>query len=83
MRQSAKASFRRPSPGSTLSQSNAQLIDAISRGVDGSHDERGLENFAVMVMFVNNVDCLVDRLNRRSHFSRVNVDEWSEQEVCP
>lgn len=83
MRPEAKASFRRPQPGQPLSPSNSKLIDAISRGVDGSHDERGLDNFIVMVMFVNSVDHLSDRLNRRAQYDRENIEDWSEQEVCP
>lgn len=83
MRQAAKSSFRRPTPGTSLSESSAHLIDAISRGVDGSSDEDGLENFNVMVMFVNSADVLGDRVSRRSLYERVSGDDWIEQEVCP
>lgn len=83
MRHSAKSSFRRPMPGTALTKPSANLIDAISRGVDGTSDDVGLENFSVMVMFINGADVLADKVNRRSLYERVEGDDWVEQEVCP
>lgn len=84
MRQSAQASFRRPPPGSPMSPPSHSAIDKIARGVDGYSDESGLENFTVLVMFVNHADCLTDRyMNRRVLYHRVNEGEWVEEEVCP
>lgn len=79
----AKASFRRPDPGSTLTEDHRRHLDKISRGVDGTGDEAGLDNFAVIVMFVNSADLFFDNLNRRSKCFRVEEDEWIEEEVCP
>ena len=83
MQGSMKSSFRRPPPGTPLTEEKAHLIDKISRGVDGSSDESGQENFVVMVMFVNSADLLLDRLCKRFQYQRVEGTEWIEQEVCP
>lgn len=83
MSPAAKASFRRPYPGSIMSPASAKLIDAISRGVDGSSDEAGLENFNVIVMFVNGTDIFADKVSRRAVYERGTDDDWTEQEVCP
>lgn len=83
MRGAMKSSFRRPPPGTPLTDTKAHLIDKISRGVDGSSDESGQDNFIVMVMFVNSADVLMDRLCRRIQHHRIEDDCWIEQEVCP
>ena len=84
MRQSTKAAFRQPTPGTVMTDQNAYLIDAISRGVDGISDDAGMSNFTVLVMFVNHADCLTDRyMNRRLLYHRVNEGEWVEEQVCP
>lgn len=84
MRQSTQATFRRPPPGSHMSPPSHRAIDKIARGVDGYSDESGLENFTVLVMFVNHADCLTDKyMNRRILYHRVNEGEWVEEEVCP
>lgn len=82
----AKSSFRRPTPGSTMDDTHRRQLDKLARGVDGASDEKGLSNFVVVVMFVNDADVLVDAAgstNRRHKAHRVMEDDWIEEEVCP
>lgn len=84
LRQSSKAAFRRPTPGSVMSQHSSHALDKIARGVDGYSDDSGMKNFTVLVMFVNHADILTDRyINRRLAYHRVNEGEWLEEEICP
>lgn len=82
---SMKSSFRKPEPGSKITLEKRTLLDLISRRVDGDKDEVGLENFSVVCLFVNTVDCVdLDNLdNRRFISKRVHNDHWEEEEVCP
>jgi hypothetical protein len=79
-----RASFRKPPPGSLLTEESQKQLDALSRGVDGAADNDGLENFACVLLFVNSVDVVdVNDVGRRQLISRVGLDEWAEQDVCP
>ncbi len=82
-----KASFRKPAPGSALTNEKRLQLDAISRGVDGESDDHGLNNFGVVLLFVDNVDIVdLDGANgagRRVLFERVERDQWNSNEVCP
>lgn len=82
----AKSSFRRPSPGATLDDECRRQLDKLVRGVDGASDAKGLSNFAVVAMFVNDADVLIDGVgaaHRRNKTHRVMEDDWTEEEVCP
>lgn len=81
-----KKTFRKPTPGSPLTEEKRKLLDAINRGVDGSNSSTGYENFVVVCMFVD----IVDEVNlsgsgydRRYIYRRTNNDTWKEHEVCP
>lgn len=78
-----KQSFKKPPPGRLLTPENQHRLDAISRGVDGSSDESGKENFVVVLMFLNTVDQLSLSSDRRALFTRKKYDEWIEEDICP
>jgi pyridoxamine 5'-phosphate oxidase len=79
-----KSSFRVPNPRTLMSDENRKTLDSIARGVDGSADHEGKENFLVVLMLVNSVDMVVDKgVGERTLFTRVHLDEWKEQELCP
>ncbi|KAG0678057.1 hypothetical protein C6P40_005424 [Pichia californica] len=80
-----KKSFKKPLPGSPLTEENRKLLDAINRGVDGSNSSTGYENFVVVCMFVDLVDEVVlgGSGDRRYLYRRTHNDLWKEHEVCP
>ncbi|ODQ63354.1 hypothetical protein NADFUDRAFT_84489 [Nadsonia fulvescens var. elongata DSM 6958] len=79
-----KSTFRKPAPKTLLTSEARKKIDSITRGVDGSSDDAGLENFTVVLMFVNQVDYYkLDGIGRRWIYTRIQDDDWKEQEVCP
>lgn len=81
-----KKSFRKPLPGSPLTDENRKLLDAINRGVDGHNSSTGYENFVVVCMFVELVDEVVlngSGYDRRYLYRKTNHDTWKEYEVCP
>lgn len=81
---SMRASFRKPPPGTLLTDASQRQLDALSRGVDGASDDDGLDNFACVLLFVNAVDVVdVHDVGRRQYFARVGLDDWTEQDVCP
>jgi hypothetical protein len=83
---SMKKSFRKPIPGSPLTEENRKLLDAINRGVDGSNSSTGYENFVVVCMFVELVDEVAlggSGSDRRYLYRKTNNDMWKEYEVCP
>lgn len=82
----SKSSFRRPNPGAALDEESRRQLDKLVRGVDGASDEKGLSNFVLVAMFVNDADVLVDGIgsaHRRNKAHRVLEDDWEEEEVCP
>lgn len=83
---SMKKSFRKPIPGSPLTEENRKLLDAINRGVDGSNSSTGYENFVVVCMFVELVDEVIlggSGYDRRYLYRKTNNDYWKEYEICP
>lgn len=83
---SMKKSFKKPLPGSPLTEENRKLLDAINRGVDGNNSSTGYENFVVICMFVDLVDEVVlggSGYDRRYLYRRTHNGLWKEQEVCP
>ncbi|SMN22491.1 similar to Saccharomyces cerevisiae YGR017W Putative protein of unknown function [Maudiozyma saulgeensis] len=58
MSRGAKSLYRKPAPGSPLSEANRKKLDKIQRGVDGAHDDTGLENFGLVCLLVDKVDYL-------------------------
>lgn len=83
---SIKSTFRKPTPGSRLTEEKIKLLDSIGRGVDGASDEDGLENLVVVVLFVDKVDFVDIGYNgqgRRLIYRRLAGDHWRETAVCP
>lgn len=79
-------SFRKPAPGAPLDEEKLQLLDKISRGVDGGGVEAGKKNFAVVCLFVEAVDIVKfggSRDHRWVATRDPESDTWAEQEVCP
>lgn len=76
-------SYRRPAPKTSLLELNQKLIDKINRGVDGKKADLGLENFAVVALFVELVDYYEMEKDRRYLFTKDADHIWSEHEVCP
>lgn len=84
MRRATQDKFKRPPPGDYISAQSAALLDSIARGVDGRPLQTSLENFTVIVMFVNHADVLrLGSANQRVLYHRANDDEWVEENVCP
>ncbi|KAK8441491.1 hypothetical protein ACI3LY_000200 [Candidozyma auris] len=78
-----KSSFRRPAPRSLLDEEKQNMIDKISRGVDGKGEDSGLKNFAVVAMFVDTVDYYEMEKDRRYIYEKDEYHLWNEHEVCP
>lgn len=81
-----KKTFKKPIPGSPLTEENRKLLDAINRGVDGSNSSTGYENFVTVCMFVELVDEVVlggSGYDKRYLYRKTNYDLWKEYEVCP
>ena len=81
-----RKSYKKPLPGSPLTEENRKLLDAINRGVDGNNSSTGYENFVVICMFVDLVDEVVlggSGYDRRYLYRRTHNDTWKEHEVCP
>lgn len=83
---SMKTSYKKPIPGSPLTEENRKLLDAINRGVDGNNSSSGYENFVVVCMFVELVDEVTlggTGYDRRYLYRKTSNDTWKEYEVCP
>ena len=81
-----KKSFKKPIPGTPLTEESRKLLDAINRGVDGNNSSTGYENFVVVCMFVELVDEVVlggSGYDRRHIYRKTNNHLWKEYEVCP
>lgn len=83
MSKNLKKAYRRPAPLSPMTDENHKLIDSIARGVDGKKDEYGRKNFAVVAMFVDQVDLYEVEKDRRCIYVKDSFQQWSEDEVCP
>lgn len=55
---SAKSLYRKPPPGEILTNETSKKLDKIQRGVDGTKEDAGLENFAVICLCIDQVDYL-------------------------
>ncbi|CCF58965.1 hypothetical protein KAFR_0F03690 [Kazachstania africana CBS 2517] len=55
---SAKALYRKPAPGSLLTDETSKILDKIQRGVDGTKEDAGLENFGIICLCIDKVDYL-------------------------
>ncbi|CAR25952.1 hypothetical protein ZYGR_0A05230 [Zygosaccharomyces rouxii] len=86
---SSKSQYRKPNPGTELTTQSSNLLDKINRGVDGSKEETGLENFAIACICVDEVDYLnltSGSGDERVIFSRSvegGTENWDEKHVCP
>lgn len=78
-----KSSYRRPAPLLPMDDENQNMIDKISRGVDGKKEESGKKNFAVVGMFIDHVDYYELEKDRRYLYDKDDTYVWSEMEVCP
>lgn len=78
-----KLHFRGPEPKLLMDDENHNLIDKISRGVDGKKSDSGLKNFAVVAMFIEYVDYYDMEKSRRYIYEKDENHLWSENEVCP
>ncbi|KAH3661551.1 hypothetical protein OGAPHI_006399 [Ogataea philodendri] len=81
---SLKRSFKRPAPGTQVTEEKYKLLDSINRGVDGTSS--GQENFVVVCLFVKAVDLveLTGGVDRRYLYKKsYDIDAWKEYEVCP
>jgi hypothetical protein len=79
-----KSSFRKPEPGSKVTPEKQKLLDSISRGVDGSNEEDGKKNYALVLLLVDKVDYVdLNGHQARYIYERYDEDQWSEEEVCP
>lgn len=78
-----KASFRKPTPKTKMDEENQKKIDKISRGVDGKKEESGLENFALIALFIEYVDLYEVEKDRRYIYEKDDYQMWNEDEVCP
>ncbi|VEU20931.1 DEKNAAC101833 [Brettanomyces naardenensis] len=86
MSRNMKKAFKKPLPGSLLTENKSKLLDSIDRNVDGTTSSSGFENFAVVCMFVDLVDYLdlgAGGVNSRYVYKRLDGDDWKEYEVCP
>jgi|UPI000151B036 pyridoxamine 5'-phosphate oxidase len=77
-----RSTFRKPPPGSEITDENRRVIDSIRRGVDGKKEDSGLKNFAVIAMFVDKVDVVELDRDRRYVCERED-GMWVETEICP
>lgn len=86
MSRNMKKTFKKPLPGSPLTEENRRKLDAINRGVDGNNSSTGYENFVVVCLFVELVDEVViggSGYDRRYLYRKTNQNTWKEYEVCP
>lgn len=81
----SKSRFKLPKPRSLITVEKRKLLDRISRGVDGTDVNLGIQNFAVMVLFIDKVDYYIDSYGNstRCIFERINFDQWKETDVVP
>lgn len=87
-----KSLYRRPGPGSPLTEATVALLDKIQRGVDGASNDAGLENFGIVCLCVQGVDYLnlrggsggerrlFQRTRERRHRIRASHDSDGEDE---
>lgn len=54
----AKALYKKPTPGSPLTEETSRQLDKLQRGVDGGKEDAGLENFGIVCLCVQRVDYL-------------------------
>lgn len=78
-----RLSFRGPEPKLLMDGENHNLIDKISRGVDGKKEGSGLKNFALVALFIEYTDYYDMEKNRRYIYEKDKNHLWSENEVCP
>lgn len=78
-----KLAFRGPDPMLLMDDEKHNLIDKISRGVDGKKEDSGMKNFAVVAMFIYYVDYYDMEKSRRCIYQKDENHLWSEHEVCP
>lgn len=86
MSRNAKKTFKKPMPGSLLTEEKSKLLDSIDRNVDGTTSSSGYENFAVVCLFVDVVDYLdlgAGGADSRYVYKRLIGDDWKEYQVCP
>ncbi|GMM57836.1 hypothetical protein DAKH74_044520 [Maudiozyma humilis] len=83
-----KAMYRRPAPGTALTDATRAQLDRIQRGVDGASPDAGLEHFGVVCLCVTAVDYLNLRggsertlfHHTREHRHRIRACHGHEQE---
>lgn len=88
----SRSQYRKPDPGKPVTCETSKRLDKIQRGVDGTSENAGLDNFAVVCLCIDQVDYLNLKGGsggERVKFSRVtdehnvNIECWDEEHVCP
>ncbi|QLQ80486.1 hypothetical protein HG537_0D04860 [Torulaspora globosa] len=88
----SRSQYRKPVPGKPITSETSKQLDKIQRGVDGTSENAGLDNFAVVCLCIEQVDYLNLKGGsggERAIFSRVsdehniNIECWDEEHVCP
>lgn len=89
---SSRSQYRKPDPGKPITNETSKQLDKIQRGVDGTNENAGLENFAIVCLCIDQVDYL--NLKGGSGGERVifkraidkdstGIEYWDEEHVCP
>ena len=82
----AKSQYKTPMPGATVTEETSNQLDKLQRGVDGSNEDSGRENFAIVALFVESVDYLKLKHGfggQRFLYTRIDDDLWDINEICP
>lgn len=88
----SRSQYRKPDPGKPITSETSKKLDKIQRGVDGTDENAGLENFALVCLCIDKVDYLNLKNGsggERLIFTRSNeedsddLENWVEEHVCP
>lgn len=89
---SSRSQYRKPEPGKPITSETSKQLDKIQRGVDGTDENAGLDNFAVVCLCIKQVDYLNlkggsggERIifSRATDEHNMNLECWDEEHVCP
>ncbi|EDO16761.1 hypothetical protein Kpol_526p14 [Vanderwaltozyma polyspora DSM 70294] len=91
---STRSQYRKPQPGEPITTETSKKLDKIQRGVDGTKENAGLENFAVVCLCIEEVDYLnlkgpsgAERWKYKRQIEKEYDGQycfvWEEKEVCP
>lgn len=88
----SRSQYRKPDPGKPITSETSEKLDKIQRGVDGTDENAGLENFALVCLCIDKVDYLNlkngsggERLifTRTADEDANDLENWIEEHVCP